>query len=1319
MIKRLKLLLVAVVAVQAISAQVTKNQTPATWVDLAVAYKAENQKKQRAQGFPVESEEVKKGEIKKISANVTNLSQIVLVAIAKPSGMTNDNAFWANATLFAADGTSIKLSDLKIKGYAKINQNSKGTPVTVSKKEVQNTVLSAVNGLIMVPLDKKYVRFESEIGIDDAGSKYNVVFRIQTESGQTQLADLTKRFPAETFSFFPFSGTTGELWLTGEGNSNEKMALNKIIDKLEDKTYFKEEAAKVANLPAEKQASAYLKLFLSAFNIAKLTPELEWINLKAIKLAVEDMSKNKAYNAAANLEKLNQLTTLVNTGFAGIYKNDPTAIAAAKRAIALKKEILFANPALDIDKIIVGRYKIGNKARFCNPSSMGTQPNNWTHQLSASRLGFDAEIVQLSNLRNKMSITPIFKPENGSSVPDINLHWNADRLMFSMADEAQRWQVYEIGIDGKNLKRLTKSEESDLEFFDGTYLPNGKIIAASNIGYQAVPCVTGKDPVANFCLIDPNTQKLRRLTFDQESEWGPVVMNNGRVMYTRWEYTDLTHYFSRIVMHMNPDGTEQKSLYGSGSYFPNSTFDIKPLPGNTSRFVGIISGHHGTVRSGRMIIFDPAKSRKDEKGMIQEIPFRDRPIKPIIIDQMVDGVWPQFIKPNPLNEKYFLVTAKLANEGLWGLYLVDIYDNMTLIAEAEGEGFINANPVMARPVPANIPDKVKEDSKESSVFIQDIYEGEGLNGVPRGTVKTVRVFAYEYAYNMSPSNHRAHGIQSGWDMKRLLGEAPVEADGSVTFKVPANTPISIQPLDAEGRALQWMRSWTTGMPGEVISCVGCHEDQNQIPKPKSTIASKKMPMPLTKPEGGTRAFTFNLEVQPVLDRACVSCHDGSKGNIDYTSGKMDQFSGFSKSYLNLHPYVFRQGPEAEMEVLNPYEYHANVSPLIQMLKRGHHGVKLTDKEYRALYNWIDFNAPYHGVFQAEIFKGFDQIKRRIELTEKYGRAGVDWQGELKAYSDYLSKQPKTVAEMPVKTVAKAPKTAKAKGWPFTAEKAKEMLSKEAETRKIVDLGNGVKMTFVRIPAGSFVMGKQGDTHFSPATPVKIEKAFWMAEIEVSNEQMRAIVPTHNSRFIQQQWKDHVNPGYVANNPEQPAIRVSYNDAMDYCRKLTAKTGLKATLPTEAQWEWACRAGSNTDFWYGNMGDNFAAFENMADKQVNKLAVSGVNPQPMPETWEWYKYYTYHPKDNTVDDGSFLTVKGAGYKPNAFGLYDMQGNVSEWTSSDFLPYPYNPKLKGNGTEKVVRGGSWIDAPQTSTAFYRKSFYAWQKVHNVGFRVILED
>ena len=804
-------------------------------------------------------------------------------------------------------------------------------------------------------------------------------------------------------------------------------------------------------------------------------------------------------------------------------------------------------------------------------------------------------------------------------------------------------------------------------------------------------------------------------------------MANGKVMYTRWEYTDLTHYYSRIVMHMNPDGTEQKALYGSGSMFPNSTFDVQPLPGHPSAFVGIISGHHGVARSGRLILFDPSKARKGAAGMTQEIPYHDRPIVEEIKDQLVDGVWPQFVKPMPLNDKYYLVSAKLSPDDLWGLYLVDVFDNVTCIYKAEGEGYISPILVRKTTTPPAIPDRVKLNDKEATVFIQDIYTGEGLQGVPRGTVKELRIHAYEYAYVKTQSDHNWHGIQSGWDIKRLLGTVPVEEDGSVIFKIPANTPISIQPIDKDGAAIQWMRSWLTGQPGEVVSCVGCHEDQNEIAIPKRVIASQKAATPLKAPEGGTRSFTFDLEIQPILDRACIACHNGEGKAFDLRGGKKDKL-GYGTSYLNLHPYVHRQGGEGDMLVLYPYEYYQNTSELVRLLKKGHHNVKLTEEEWKTLYNWIDYNAPDKGYFNANVlgkeiipYQGFDQIQRRIELNNKYaGGSGVDWKKEISDYAAYLEKKGPITPVMPEPEKPVKVKNLKVKGWPFDAEAIKEKLADEKETRMEIELAPGVKMTFVRIPAGQFVMGSyHGESDARPTAKVKIDKSFWMGELEVTNQQYNVFFPKHDSRHMDQQWKDHVHQGYVANDPDQPVIRVSYNDAMEFCKQLSEKTGLHVTLPTEAQWEWACRAGSDEDFWFGNLNADFGKMENLADETTNLLAVSGIDPQPMPKTSFWYKYYTFLPKVESVNDGSLIQIAGKKYEANPFGLYNMHGNVAEWTRSDYLPYPYKENSKETSEYKVVRGGSWVERPKFSTAYSRKAYYPWQPVFNVGFRVIIED
>lgn len=1111
-----------------------------------------------------------------------------------------------------------------------------------------------------------------------------------------------------------------------KNTDTERALVLKLAAYLKDSSYIKNTIRQIeTEKKVETQITGYQKLHKQVQRMLLLQSELKWLNMEAIRLAYEDMKRIEGFDAVKYLPILTELEQQVKQGFGNIYSGDEAVLANAEKAVANKRAILLANPLLNGDKILTVRYQLGNRDRRAMAPELGTQSNNWSNQESARRKGFNADIVELSNLRDEVQIRTIYKPDNTSSIADLKLHWDGDRAMFTQTMSDNRWNVFEVKLNNGNCKKLIDNPEPDLEFYDGTYLPDGRIIANSNIGYQGVPCVNGSDPVGNMVLYTPQSKNLRRLTFDQDANWNPVIMNNGRVMYTRWEYTDLTHYYTRIVMNMNPDGTEQKALYGSGSMFPNSTFDVQPLPGYASAFVGIISGHHGVARSGRLILFDPAKARKGAAGMLQEIPHRNRPIVEEVKDRLVDGVWPQFIKPSPLNDTYFLVAAKLDKNDLWGIYLVDKFDNVTCLHKMEGEGYISPIAVRKTVTPPAIPDRVKLDDKQATVFIQDIYEGEGLKGIPRGTVKSLRLHAYEYAYVQTQSDHNWHGIQSGWDIKRMLGTVPVGEDGSVIFKIPANTPVSIQPLDKDGVAVQWMRSWLTGQPGEIVSCVGCHEDQNQIVIPKRVIASQKAPHALTPPEGGTRSFTFDLEVQPILDRACIACHNGEGKAFDLRGGKKDG-RGYGTSYLNLHPYVHRQGGEGDMVVLYPYEYHPNTSELVRLLKKGHYNVQLTDAEWRKIYNWIDYNAPDKGYFNANVLKsfpyqGYDQIERRKQLTDKYaGGAGVDWKKEIADYAAQLKNKGEIKPVMPKKVSPVKEKVLKVKGWPFAPDRVKEMLADEKETVKVLEIAPGVQMTFVRIPAGEFVMGSyHGEPDTYPTTKVKIDKAFWMGELEVTNQQYNTIFPQHDSRYVDQQWKDHVVPGYPANKPEQPVIRVSYNDAMEYCKILSQKTGLNITLPTEAQWEWACRGGSDEDFWFGNLNADFGKKDNLADVTTNKFAVSGVDPQPMSPESPWYKYYTFLPKAANVDDGSLVQVGGKKYEANPFGLYCMHGNVAEWTRSDYVPYPYKENPKKVSEYKVVRGGSYIERPKYSTAYSRKGFYPYQCVFNVGFRVIIED
>ena len=1332
MIRRLIVISCCILFFLPLSAQNrTKKKAAASWEEAVVNLKRELREGKQNGPVPVFSDVMRhKMPARLISMDVTGVDDLLLATWGTADGDDWDHAVWANARLITTDGKEVWLDDLKWK-YAKapygcpiLNKHFSGRKITVGGKVYDHGILLHADGEVVYSLGKKYKKFEAEIGIDDGGTSVSsVIFRVQDASGKSLADRIDPKFREQVKQFALQSRTSVDLLLASPGSSIEKNILMAMIQDFPDKAYFTHKVNELESKKIDEQIYGLLQLAQLAQRTKKLEAGLKWVNLKAMRMAFDDMKKNPAFQGAKYEGTLKEIETAYPTVAKNLYRGDTVVLRQGERILAAQKELLLANPLLDMDKIVVTSFRLGENARVSMAPALGMPSNNWSSMYSAARVNRDAEIVELSNLRGDIQKRTIYKPERKVNIADLQMHWDGDKLLFSSIDENNHWQVYEVGVDGKNFHQKVKVDEPDLEFCDANYLPDGRIIASTNIGYHGVPCVNGSDAVGNLALYDPKNGSFRRLTFDQDGNWNPVVMNNGRVMYTRWEYTDLTHYFSRIVMHMNPDGTENKALYGSGSFWPNSTFDIKPLPGSTTRFVGVISGHHGIARSGRLMIFDPAKSRKEEQGVVQEMPFRDRKIIPEVKDQLVDGVWPQFMRPYPLNDNYYLVSAKLSPGSLWGIYLVDVFDNLTCIAEFEGEGLNMPLPLVKHPTPPVIPDRVNLADKEATVFIQDIYEGEGTKGLPKGLVKELRIFAYEYAYRNSPSDHDAQGIQSGWDIKRLLGTVPVEEDGSAIFKVPANTPISIQPLDKEGRALQWFRSWFTPMPGETVSCVGCHEDQNQIPIPKRTIASQIKPHQLQTPEGGVRSFTYELEVQPILDRTCVACHN-ENSKIDLRGGQMDtKYPRFgrqwSKSYLAIMPYVYRQGPEAEMYVLKPYEYHATNSELVRLLSKGHHGVELTDKEWRTLYNWIDFNAPYHGAF-TNISKigNFNQYDRRMELMQKYNDIHVDWRKEIADYAAYLGSKGKIEPVMPEKNTTPKYKEVKASHWPFDTKTAREMQESDKKAPKTVEVAPGISMKFVWVPAGQFVMGdNRAEKDCAPAFKAAVKKGFWMAECEVTNEQFCSLFPEHNSRIIGQFWKDHTTAGLPANKPQQPVIRVSCEEAMDFCKKLGQKTGLKMNLPTEMQWEWACRGGSDEAFWYGKEGTDFGKFENMADAQLSDMAVIGVDPKPMSKNSSLRPYWDYLPKDSSVDDGEMLTAFVGKYQANPWGLKDMHGNVAEWTCSDYVPYPL--KKAETSDRKVVRGGSWTDRPKYSASYTRKAFYPWQKVYNVGFRVIIEE
>jgi formylglycine-generating enzyme required for sulfatase activity len=1038
--------------------------------------------------------------------------------------------------------------------------------------------------------------------------------------------------------------------------------------------------------------------------------ELSLFNPDAMTRAIKHLAARwpDRFDESKLLAELKLHTAQLKTVAAALKKQGDAALPAAGAIIDFKRRVLLSNPVIDFDRILtVQRNRPGKGKSKGNVGQTGMAAN-WLVNTSVPKNGWEGAI-------GIMSLDGKFAPLTESTffMGDVNLHFDAEKALFSSIAKNNTWQVFELNIKDKSIRQVSSGKHPDIHNFDPCYLPDGKIIYVSTSGFQGVPCIGGGGDIANLHVMNNDGTGIRRLAFDQESNWNPYLMENGRIMYTRWEYTDLSHFWSRILFTMNPDGTDQRAYYGSNSWWPNSLFYAKSVPGHPHAFTAVASGHHGSKRAGQLILFDVAKGRNDADGVLQAIPGFGKPVKPIVVDQYFSAGWPKFLHPTPLSRNVHIAAAKLNRSDRYGVYLVDAMDNILPLKRSTSHHYLEPIPVRKRKRPPIIPDRVDLKAKDATVVLSDIYSGPGLAGVPRGAVKKLRVFKYEF----SPKGFGGHaqaGIQSGWDIKVILGTIDVEKDGSAMFQVPYNTPLALQPLDADGKALALMRSWMTAMPGEVLSCIGCHESQNDAPPSKPAIASLKPRQSIKPWYGPTRGFSFLREIQPVLDKHCVGCHDGSttltpggmkKGRIDLANAELGRFGDHNfmqnvmpQSYFQLQQFVRRPGPEGNLHLLTPLNYHANTSELVQMLAKGHHNVKLDAEAWDRLITWIDLNAQAHGSY-GEMHPSAGSKKalvRRAELYKEYG-TGLEMESELIG-KPYEKKETFTAPEK-LPAPAAAPKLA---NWPYQA--------KAAATENL-DLGDGVKMEVVSIPAGKFVMGSNSESpDEQPMHQTAIDKPFKMGVTEVTLQQYQQFAKDHKNGLYSKPGVV-IRYGFSMDKASYPVIRVSWDQANAFCQWLSKKTGRKISLPTESQWEWACRSGTDTATSFGDDVTKYPKFANLSDPTSDNRRT-----KYMPSN-----HWTLAQKNKVSADKAHCLNDVGAYQANAFGLKDMLGNVAEWTRSEMRAYPYSQKDRRNELRtgrKVVRGGSWNDRPVRATSSYRLAYPSWQRVYNVGFRIIIE-
>ena len=244
-----------------------------------------------------------------------------------------------------------------------------------------------------------------------------------------------------------------------------------------------------------------------------------------------------------------------------------------------------------------------------------------------------------------------------------------------------------------------------------------------------------------------------------------------------------------------------------------------------------------------------------------------------------------------------------------------------------------------------------------------------------------------------------------------------------------------------------------------------------------------------------------------------------------------------------------------------------------------------------------------------------------------------------------------------------------------------------------------RIEFARIPAGRYVLGS--DEGYANEMPriVDISKPFWMSVSEITNSQFQTFAPNQDSRFAMTPGKDQASRGGPLYAESQPAVRVSHARAEAFCEWFSEKTGRRVRLPTEEEWEWAARAGTDTDTWYGPRDVDFGAFANLSDKSRGHSA-NFIRRNTPP-----YFMFT-----EAFDDGHAVSAPVGSYEANNWGLHDMIGNVEEWTASTY---------QGREDVYVVRGGSWSDMPKDATSATRWGYDEGIRLPDLGFRIVVED
>jgi hypothetical protein len=617
------------------------------------------------------------------------------------------------------------------------------------------------------------------------------------------------------------------------------------------------------------------------------------------------------------------------------------------------------------------------------------------------------------------SVSPLL---SGGEARHPDVSFDGARAIFSWrggSSGSSVYNLYEINLSTKATRQITSGSGDFSIDLDPCYLPNGNIVFVSTRYAQEVDCIEGH--VTNLMLCDKDGKYMRQIGFDQAPILYPRVMQDGKVIYARWDYNDKAHTYAHALFTMNPDGTHQREFCNNNSWWPTNILQERPIPGSTSKVMAMIGGYH-TRQWGKIGIIDvnvgvengqgvtlvaPVRTPKDDNidtwGSTSGGPYAWRSVDAAVFPRTgaaAKDQWgqdpPMFAYPYPFDEKAFLVSYRPASkESAWNermaLYFMTVDAKRELLYVDPNGACMGAIPAVARPVPKTPSSTVDYRDSMGTFQINKINDGQNMTGVANGVITRLRVAELYFrpgpvvdgagAYtHCGPGDinyggatyHTAIATENAsWDAKWIVGETPVQSDGSANFKAPARVALFFQALNAKGQVVQTMRTWTMVQPGEVFSCHGCHESTlNPPPDQPTPIAMQQQPLHLEQFYGPRRGFSFDKEIQPIFNSKCISCHSGGSngGGLDLRQGsaynnltKHNSCDAFSK-------YVSWFTAEDSPILQNPYRAGSCKSRLDSAVDKTHTissmaNVTVTDQELRTIRCWIDLGVPRYGTYQ--------------------------------------------------------------------------------------------------------------------------------------------------------------------------------------------------------------------------------------------------------------------------------------------------------------------------------------------------------------------